>query len=183
MGIKFKKIRTAPRNKLIDFKTFTTYRTSQNIPKKYYLNRVEFIKVANEIFKVIADHLIEKDGGVVIDYMGYFSHWRTPRPVSIKTYVREDGKIIVEDQINFHTNGHFYSTNLFTNVIKDNFLNGWTIDRSESYRFKNRRYKQLLSGKKYKCFYDVVMGIFQNKQYYEHEEKIRVYYDNQKNKK
>ena len=75
-----RKDRFAPRHKLLYFKYYTFYRNNKKkVNKKHWVkDRVELFKITDKICEVIADNLIEREGGVVMDKLGYFCIWMTP---------------------------------------------------------------------------------------------------------
>lgn len=148
--------RFAPRKKLLEYAFYSFYKKNKEIPNIHKIdNQKEFFLVVKTIWEVVAKNLIERNGGVVLDGFGYLCNWMTPDKKIFKT-PRGKGKLM----INYHTESYWYNTNLFTNIFKTNHLKSWTIDRAVNTNIKKGIYKQLLNGKKYKFYLNIVKNLY-----------------------
>lgn len=149
--------RFAPRTRLLDYGFVAFYKKNKNIPEKYKIkDRTELIKISKIIFKTIAKNLINKEGGVVLNNFGYLCHWKSPDKKIFKIPVKGGYKLIA----NYHTNGYFYNTSLFTNILGKNPFKGWSLDKSFHRDIKKGRYLKLRSGIKYKFYYSLVRRLY-----------------------
>ena len=145
----------APSERLLDHKAFTYY-NKQIIPAKHKVNRQEYYVIARMIWKKATDGLIHSTGGVLLDNFGYMAHWLTPSK-KIFTQKTPNG---VEVMSNFHSDGKWYNTTLFTNMFKKNVLSGWSMDKTFNRQVKKARYRKMLTGFKYKCFYTLLRSMY-----------------------
>lgn len=116
-------------------------------------------KVITAFYKKIADKMVESEGGVFIDNLGYFTVMQYP--------FKEVNKAPYADQehfFNFHSDNKPYHP-MFIGIARNKYLfNIWTMDRT----FSRRRVKKPLSEaikakKKYKTFMATLYSLYQFK--------------------
>lgn len=131
------------------------YRTRKNRPF-----RREKRVIVNKIFEVIVDELINRDGGVVLDKLGYLAVWVTPKKVRLTNFdTFKYTKFMTE------TNGYFYNISLFTDIFKTGLNTlAWTMDRAIIKPIKRAVFQNVAAGKKYKLYYRTVKSMH-SKQY------------------
>ena len=131
------------------------YRTRKNRPF-----RKEKRVIVNKIFEVIVDELINRDGGVVLDKLGYLAVWVTPKKVRLTNF-----KTFKYTKFTTETDGYFYNISLFTDVFKTGLNTlAWTMDRAISIPIKRAVFHNVAAGKKYKLYYRTVRSMY-NKNY------------------
>lgn len=151
--------RVAPRVNLMNFKYYTFYRgKKKSIPKKYHIkDRTELFRITSAICKKVADNITEKEGGVLMDGLGYFTIWMNPRK-QVYTADREGGK--KKTMINYHTDGYIYHPEFFAHINPRSPLRYWTMDRTFNRNINRTLAKKLRQGVKYKFYYNIVRRIY-----------------------
>lgn len=159
-----RRFRTAPRCRITNYKAYAFY-NKKKIPKKHRVeNWKEYKAIINAIFKKVAEKVVETEGGVVLDRFGYIGNWMTPKKIIFRS-PRKDG---LKLNPNYHTDGYFYVTSLFTTVFKKNYLKGWSMDKMfNKDNIKKPRGRYLKSGRKYKFYYSFIKGLFNRRKYRE----------------
>ena len=61
---------------------------------------------------------------------------------------------------NFHTEGHMYFPQLFTNMFSRDNLRGWTLDRAFHADLKHKLSLKLKQGVKYKFYFNIAKRIY-----------------------
>lgn len=112
--------------------------------------------IVNKIFEVVRDELINRDGGVVLEGLGYLAVWVTPKKVRLLDLRTNKPTRIIQE-----TNGYFYNVSLFTDIFK-NGLNDvwWSMDRAITKRIKRAVFFNVAGGKKYKLYYRAVKSMY-----------------------
>lgn len=150
----------APRTRLLDYKCYSYYKSREKIADKDRVtSQKEFFTIVKKIWEVTARHLVEKEGGVVLDRFGYLCHWMTPKKKVFKMPKKGGYKIMA----NYHTDRHWYNTTLFSNIFNYDYFKGWSLDRAFNNNIKKGRYKKLLNGMKYKFYYTLVRSLYTNR--------------------
>lgn len=129
------------------------YRYYKNHPSTLRLRGIKdninefkyFRRVVNAIYAKIAEKMLDKEGGVVVEGLGYFAHWRTPKGIVTQNEY--------DDYVNKFTDGAFYVSYLFNDIYYKKTYKGWRMDKAFVPTVKIRRYVRLLKGYKYKCYY------------------------------
>ena len=77
--------RTDKPKRLIDYDLWKFYKSNRKVKKNSITNFNELKLITKEIFKVIAEDMVEKTAGVFIKGLGYFFIWKIPvkRPYAI----------------------------------------------------------------------------------------------------
>lgn len=110
-------------------------------------------KVTSNFWKKVGEYMVEKEGGVFVDRMGYFCVGMVPEKLfSRKKY--EKGR-----HLNPHTKSRVYFPILITNK-HDHFLKVFTMDRNFSDKVKAGINKKLKSGFKYINLYKYIYDSF-----------------------
>lgn len=112
--------------------------------------------IVNKLFEVIEDELINRNGGVVLEGLGYMAVWVTPKKVRLKDFsTNKNNKFIHE------TDGYFYNVSLFTEMFRSGLnVNWWTMDRAFFKRIKRAIFFNIAAGKKYKFYYKSVKAMY-----------------------
>ena len=98
----------------------------KNKPKSYKITQSKVLQsVISKIFENAAEALLEKDGGVVLDGIGYFAFYM-PMYKRYKPFNFYRGHVIPP---NYQTDYHSFFPYLFTDVFTKNPLKGWSMDR------------------------------------------------------
>lgn len=153
--------RVAPRVRLLDRKFVAYYKKDKTMLVKDKVNDTsELLLIAKTIWEVTAKRLVENSTGVVLDRIGYFCNWVTPK----KRVMRVPRKGRVERMINTFSGSYFYNTSIFTDVFSIDNLKGWSLDKTINRNIKKGKYHQLKKGRKYKVALDLVKRLY-NKRY------------------
>lgn len=122
----------------------------QDIPKKYRLeNREELRKLVREICGVIGEEIVNSEGGVHINRLGYFFIWKIPKKMTYNTHI-SGGKS--EENFNYHTNHYMYSPIFLPSIDKKSTLKNWGMDNSFNRKIRFGIKDKLKSGFKYKIY-------------------------------
>ena len=139
-----------------DTEAFKHYRENAKHRDINYTNSLHrYRKIVSAFYGKIADNLIEKEGGVFIKGLGYFSIIIHPRKQVVKVPYGN------EEFANFRTNNYLFMPTFF-GVVKGNpLLNFWVMDRTFSRNIvKQRLHKALLAGKKYKTYVSTLSSLY-----------------------
>lgn len=129
--------------RVVDRPLYTKYRKSK-IDKKFRIKgRQEMADLFNCFFETISEQLLELEGGVSIEGLGYFFIWRIPKKM---TYCIPGGDTYEIDLYNNHTDNYMYAPQFIP--LKKNRV--WSMDRYFSVVFNQKLSKALRSGKRYK---------------------------------
>lgn len=150
----------APRKRLLDHSTYIHYKES-NIPKSFRVESYsEFLKISRALLHEASKMITDSVGGLVLDKIGYFGHWRLPRKRIFKRPFNGGAKLMT----NVHSDRYFYVTQFMPNVFKTNRFKGWSLCRSyNSKRIKNRRFTRLKEGMRYKFYFTLLKNMYKNK--------------------
>jgi len=114
-------------------------------PKKYsFANREELKTVVKEIFKVIAERLVENEGGVLIRNFGYFFNWKVPKQMQYT--LTSKGKYV--QKFNLYGNKAMH----LPTFVPSTDMEGWSMDNTFNRELKKELSHKLNNGKKYKMF-------------------------------
>ena len=137
--------RTGKTTRVLDNNIWKEYNKT-NPPQKYQLeNREELKKIVKQIFKTIAEEIIEKKAGVLIRGLGYFFNWKVPK--KMKYTITRKGKA-PEERYNFDTD--MYMT-LPTFLPADDFKM-WSMDATFNRTLKKALRTKLVNGFKYNIY-------------------------------
>lgn len=130
---------------VMDDREYTHYRAYKNIKKENRIKgRPAYKKFVKTYLKIIADELLEREGGVCIKRFAYWFNWMPPRKI-IGGYFSKEGQ---EEMYSFVTDHHLYFPTFWT--TKEFVF--WTMDKSFNKTFKINLKNKIKSGKKYKMY-------------------------------
>lgn len=128
----------------------------KKVAKKHQLEKKEFDYVARKIFKKLSEKIAESPSGVIVPRVGYFAHWMTPEPIPFFA-LRSESPIKFE---NWDTDGYWYETHLFADVVNRSILRGWEFTFSSE--IKRQRFKKLKGGMRYRLHYHALKNLYGN---------------------
>lgn len=132
-------------------------RYKKNLPKKHEnFDYQEVIKINQLILKEVSEALINNTSGVVLDGFGYFCIWRTPEKIKVRNLTKDSEG---EFYFNPHSQGYFYLPTLFTDVLSNTILTGWSLDGSFNRRLKTQMSTKIKKGFKYRFLYSLVKSL------------------------
>ena len=128
-----------------DYKEF-----KKHIPKKYQVSRARRLsKITNELFKAIADNMLEAEGGVTIKGMGYFFIHRSPKKRMLQRKL-ENGE--VETYYNIRHQMRRIAPMFMPPHRQTASFYSWSFDDSFSISVKLKLRENLKKGMKYKAY-------------------------------
>lgn len=127
---------------------------ADRLPAKHILKKEEYIKVINTLLKKAADGVVNYDGGVVLDRVGYLCNWVAPE----KTPSRGFNNNYLYS--NLDNNSWLYTTALFTFIFENNPLYGWSMEGTAATAVKKSVNKEVSKGKKYKLYYRLLHDMY-----------------------
>lgn len=128
---------------VVDYQAFRYYR--DNNKYRNVDNTPDYVKhgkILSRYYELIGEKLVESDGGVFIEGLGYFGAVIDP-VIKITSYFGQDKLLI-----NKNTSGYSYHL-AFIPISYDNALREWVADNSFSSKVRTAFSKALKSGKKY----------------------------------
>lgn len=142
--------RTAATAILTDYefvKFYREYISSLSKPKNKRISSTGLIQLCvSEIFKHVADDLVNNKAGVVLRRIGYFGIWRVPEISILPTSYRYI-------ELNEHSEGYQYVIDFFPESTSNKLMSIWRMDRMFNNSLKKRISKKLKSGFKYSNLY------------------------------
>lgn len=130
------------------YKDYKEYK--KHIPKKYQVNRARRLsKIVNELFKSIADNLIEAEGGVTVKGLGYFFIYRSERKRMLQRKL-ENGEF--ETYYNIRHQMRKITPMFLTPQRRTFPMYSWSLDDSFSISIKLKLGEKLKKGVKYKAY-------------------------------
>jgi len=142
-----------------DGKAFKFYRENAKY-RDLEFTRVQddYKKVINSFYGKIGEALVEKEGGVFIKGLGYFSIIMYPKKGITKVPYNPDGFT------NFKTDNYLFLPTFFGQARNNPLINFWVMDRTFSRRLvKAKLSKALLSGKKFKTYVSTLLSLYSYK--------------------
>lgn len=107
--------------------------------------RKEFLDIIKEFYKVVAEELVNREGGVCIKELGYFFIWKIPKKMHYDLPQKGGG---YKTHFNFHTNHTMYSPIL----IPTHNMKYWYLDKAFNSELKDALRDQIYAGKTYKMY-------------------------------
>lgn len=135
----------------------TGYKHKVNdLPQKHQLTKQEYTKAIRGVLKEASEALINEDGGVVLDRVGYLCNWASPNKIP--------GIGIKSDFLysNLDNNSWRYTPAIFTKVFDNNRLEGWSMEGGFTEKVIKSIYNSVNHGKKYKLFYRMVVSLYRS---------------------
>ena len=116
----------------------------------------KYSTIVNSFYKIITRDLLEKEGGVFIKNLGYFTIIRHPKKQVVKVNYK-NGK----EFFNTDTNNYLWTPTFFGFARGRGLLKFWTMDRTFS-RVSVRKplYERLIKGKTYKTFISTLSSLY-----------------------
>jgi len=131
--------------RLLDHNIWKEYKKNYP-PKKFsFENREEFKSVVKEICKVISERIVNSEGGVLIQGLGYFFNWKVPNKKGY-TITRTGGSI--EKKYNLYGAKHMH----LPTFLPSEELEGWSMDGTFNKALKRRLRDNLYQNKQYKMY-------------------------------
>jgi hypothetical protein len=130
---------------VLDDKEYTRYREYDKLAQTHRIKgRPNYKKFVNTYFKVIADELLEREGGVCIKGFGYWWNWMPPKKVIGGRYTVRG----LEEMYSFVTDHHLY---LPTFWATDRLV-WWCMDKTFNVTYKKKLKDKIKAGKTYKMY-------------------------------
>ena len=122
----------------------------KHIPKKYQVSRARRLsKITNELFKSVANNMLEAEGGVTIKGLGYFFIYRSEKKRMLQRKL-ENGEL--ESYYNIRHQMRRIAPMFITPYRKTFTLHSWSLDDSFSISVKLKLRENLKKGMKYKAY-------------------------------
>jgi len=141
--------KVSKREQLLNYKchkAYVEFRRKHKLEKDLKLsNRNEMHLVCSEIFRVIAENMSEREGGVCIEEFGYFFNWMIPKKMFGEKIVKGKPR---QYNKNYHTNQHIYTLT----YLPSDYFKGWAMDASFSKVIKKKVFKKIMDGYRYKGY-------------------------------
>lgn len=123
--------------------------------KSYFTHRDTLLKVTDKIFSLACEALTERDGGAVLEGIGYFAFYM-PMYRRFHEYTINDRCTVAP----FYERDYYnYIPRLFTDIFTVNRLKGWSMDNG----FKRTIKKRIKRHRKFKLYYKEVVEIYNNR--------------------
>lgn len=136
--------------RLLNHKVGTAYRKYKGVSSKNRLkDREEVRKMLKTICKHIGDELVEREGGVQIEGLGYFFVWKIPRKMTYNLQVRGEG---LKEHYNHHSGHYMYSPTFLPVVSSRKPYQYWKIENTFERSLKKRIKDKIVKGFKYKMY-------------------------------
>lgn len=118
-------------------------------PRKHRMkDREEWFKFCNDFLEVVADNLIEREAGVMLEGFGYFFVWRIPRKLQYN--LKKNGE--KTSHYSFHTDNHIFTPVFQPVVSSSHYLRFYSMDNSFAKPIKRGIRDKLKSGGSYKNY-------------------------------
>lgn len=139
-----------------DKEAFGHYRENAKFRDKDYSNSLYvYKKIINSFYSKVANNLLDKEGGVFIKQLGYFSVIIHPKKQIVKVPYNK------KEFANFRTNNYLFMPAFFGITRGNPLLNFWVMDRTFSrHKVKSRLHKALMEGKKYKTYISTMYSLY-----------------------
>lgn len=113
--------------------------------KKYKIKgREEWRHFCNTFFEVVAEEMIDKDAGVLLDGLGYFFVFMSPRK---QTY-----NLTGEVKYNLHTDNYIFTPMYYPTRKKGSFLFLYSMDNAFNFRVKAAVRDKIRDGGRFKSY-------------------------------
>jgi hypothetical protein len=130
------------------YKDYKQYK--RHIPKKYQVNRSRRLsKITNELFRSIANNMLEAEGGVAIRGLGYFFIQRSEKKRMLQRKL-ENGEL--EPYFNIRHNMRRIAPMYMPPQRQSFAFYSWSFDDSFSITVKLKLRENLKKGMKYKAY-------------------------------
>ena len=118
---------------------------------------IEYSNCTKSITKAISELMVEYEGGVFIEKMGYFAAMIIPWSKGMK--LRIYGKTIRYDPY-FHTGGYAYTFQFFPNTSRKSIFRGMIMDRAFDADLKKKFSENIYKGFRPKLYYTSLNDAF-----------------------
>ena len=141
---------------ITDREAFRYYRVNaKRRNKKHTRELADFRRIIIAFYGKIALNLIKGVGGVFIKNLGYFTNIIHPRRYHMQVVYNKQG------YSNFRTNNRLVTPSFFGISPGNPLFDFWIMDRAFSSKFvKQKLYKSLISGKKYKTYVGTLQSLY-----------------------
>jgi len=140
---------------------FKFYRDNQKHRDMNHIRSYDdYRKLINDFYLEIANDVSEKEGGVFIKGLGYFTVMMHPKKQVVRT---QYGKAYT----NFKTKNHLFTPTFIAIAPGYPNMNFWVMDRMFSKKYvKTKVHKALMEGKKYKTYMSTLYSMYGKRQKY-----------------
>lgn len=137
---------------------YRRYKARNKTAKTKIDSVVEYRRLTNKLFEIIADELIDREGGVYIKGLGYFAVVRSYHKM---TKFREvEGNWLRFTDYLMKTKGYHYSPFLFNSFLSHQQLCRWTMNLTFSRNIRKRITEKIAKGHQYKFYYEEIRNTF-----------------------
>lgn len=145
--------------KTITDKFYTYYKKRLKKNREEPIGKKECKAATREVYKAIRELYFEKEGGVFLPEIGYFTAVVIPW--------NDFGINIKNKTVNqyFQTEGYNYAMQLYTDLSTKSVMKGMIMDRTFSQPFKSEFHKNMLDGFKPKLYYTSLKELYGYKTY------------------
>ena len=149
-----------PERSIIDASGYSYYRKNKKIaPSNKVKTLKEWRKINKTIWEEIGKAIIESDGGVQVEGIGYFAVWMNPNKQK-EYFNTKDG---ISLGYNDHTDHHTYHLSVFPRLGGLKSLCSWSMDRTFNRSITRPISSNLKKGKKYYFKYSLVKKLFRTR--------------------
>lgn len=133
------------------YKALAKHRTKENT-----YTHADYSKFINAFYSKVGRDLVEKEGGVFLKGLGYFTILKHPKKQVVKVPYK-GGMEFFNDK----TNNYLWTPSFFGFAKGRGLLKFWSMDRTFSKRrIKNLLHKKLISGKVYKTYVSTLHSLY-----------------------
>lgn len=133
-----------------------TLNAKHRVKENTYTSR-KYSKVITAMYKKVARDLVDKEGGVFLKNLGYFTILKHPKKQVVKVQYQNN-----KEFFNTKTSNYLYTPSFFGFGKGRSLFKFWCMDRAFSRRIvKKPLHKKLMEGKKYKTYIATLFGLYQ----------------------
>ena len=137
---------------------YTFYRNSKRVKQRNKIvGRADLKERITKMCEILSDSVLDSEGGVYVDRLGYFFMWMLPRKRMFGIIKKEVGLV---EGFNSHTDQHIYVPVFYPVHPRQGKLRGWSMDRKFHRRIKKGLSERLKSGWKYNMYAETVRKTF-----------------------
>lgn len=130
---------------IVDYKAYQYFNKNSKLATRDNVSHyVEHGKIISEFYKVVSEQIVEKEGGVFLDGLGYFGVIQQFQKKATY-YDHSKNKI----SLNTKTDNKIYNLAFVPIPKRNSFFKTWVFDYSFNRRTKSELSKNLKEGKKY----------------------------------
>jgi len=119
-------------------------------PKKHRMkNREEWFEFCQEFLKTVAENIVDREAGVMLEGLGYFFVWRVPKKIQ---YNLRKGGQKKTSHFSFHTDNHMFTPVFQPTITSGNYLRFYSMDNAFTKRIKEGIHDKLMSRGSYRNY-------------------------------